>query len=272
MEQPARPPEYDPAAFPPFAVTVDVVVFTIANAALQVLLVERGEDPFQGMWALPGGFVRPREDIHEAAARELAEETAVTGEPGWLEQLGAYGSPDRDPRMRVVTVAFWAVCADLRPVLAGGDAARAALKPVSRIASDRLRLAFDHGDIVRAALERLRERVAHTPLATRFCPPEFTITQLRRAYEAVWDTDLDAGNFQRWIRQSAWLEDAGRRQAPSPEGGRPASVWRPRDDIGLPEEPVAAAAAPPSVLARAPSPGRRRRPSRRRRIVREWPD
>ncbi len=264
------PPDYDPGAFPPFAVTVDIVVFTIVDDALQVLLVERGEDPFRGTWALPGGFVRPREDLHEAAARELAEETTVTGEPGWLEQLGTYGRPDRDPRMRVVTVAFWAICADLHVPRAGGDAAAAELVPVSKVEGGLLRLAFDHGDIVRAALERLRARVADTPLATRFCPPEFTITQLRRAHEAVWDTDLDAGNFQRWIRQSAWLEDAGRRRPPSPAGGRPASVWRPRDDIGLPEEPVAAAAELSPALVRAEPPGRRRRLPRRRRIVREW--
>ncbi len=271
MKGAARPPGYDPRDFPPFAVTVDVVVFTIVADELQVLLVERGGDPFRGAWALPGGFVQPDEDLHAAAARELAEETAVTGEPGWLEQLGAYGRPDRDPRMRVVTVAFWAVCARLRPPVAGGDVARVSLVPVSKIEGGFLPLAFDHGDIVRAALGRLRERVAATPLATRFCPPEFTITELRRAYEAVWDTDLDPGNFQRRIRQSAWLEDAGRRRAPSPEGGRPASVWRPKDDIGLPEEPLAAAAAPPAAPVRARFPARRR-PPRRRRVIRERDD
>ena len=114
---------YDPRRFPPFAVTVDVAVFTIRDDALHVLLIARGEEPFKAALALPGGFVKPDENLDQAAARELAEETGLRDGSWHLEQLGSYGDPDRDPRMRVVTVAYWAICADLPGLRAGGDAA-----------------------------------------------------------------------------------------------------------------------------------------------------
>ena len=110
---------YDPRAYPPVAVTVDVAVFTIRDDALQVLLIQRGGEPYLGAWALPGGFVRPDEDLDEAAARELGEETGLRADGWHLEQLGSYGAPERDPRMRVVTVAYWAICSEL-PALRGG--------------------------------------------------------------------------------------------------------------------------------------------------------
>ena len=135
--------DYDPGAYAPFAVTVDVAVFTIRDDALQVLLIERGEEPFLGVWALPGGFVKMDEDLDQAAARELAEETGLRAGPSHLEQLGSYGAPNRDLRMRVVTVAYWAICADLPVLRGGGDAAAAALTPVEEIEHGRVRLAFD---------------------------------------------------------------------------------------------------------------------------------
>ena len=105
--------DYDPSDYPPVAVAVDIVAFTIYRDTLYVLLIERGERPYKGSLALPGGFVRPSEDLAEAAARELEEETGLYQEPAYLEQLGTYGAPDRDPRMRVVTIAYWAICSDL---------------------------------------------------------------------------------------------------------------------------------------------------------------
>ena len=146
---PAALSGYDPGDYPPFAVTVDVAVFTIRNDTLHVLLIERGEEPFRGALALPGGFVKPGEGLDQAAARELAEETGLRDGSWHLEQLASYGAPGRDPRMRVVTVAYWAICADLPALRGGGDAVAAVLTPVEEIEGGAVRLAFDHERIVR---------------------------------------------------------------------------------------------------------------------------
>ena len=134
-----------------------------------------------------------------------------------MEQLAAFGAPDRDPRMRVVTVAFWAICAELpASPKAGGDAANTRFKPVEPIESGALPLAFDHARIVRDALEQIRSGMKHTALAARFCPPEFTIRQLREVYETVWGFPLDPGNFQRFVRESGAFEKRDS-AAPPPE-------------------------------------------------------
>src|SRR3990172_6113009 len=137
------PPAYDPTRFPPFAVTVDVVILTMSEGTLHVLLVRRGEAPFEGMWAIPGGFKRPTETLDEAARRELAEETGVDV-PSLLTQFGAYGDPERDPRLNVVTIAYLAVLRDVGEVEAGTDAADAALVPAADVLNERINLAFDH--------------------------------------------------------------------------------------------------------------------------------
>jgi 8-oxo-dGTP diphosphatase len=151
------PPGFDPLSHPPFAVTADVVVFT--DDLRQVVLVERGNEPFKGTWALPGGFVDIDEDLADAAARELAEETGLQLSVGQLHQLAAYGTPGRDPRMRVVSVAFWASVTDLPEPRGGSDAAAAFLQPVESVIADPARLAFDHhrivGDALRAAKSTL---------------------------------------------------------------------------------------------------------------------
>ena len=227
-------PAYDPRAFPAVAATVDIVVFTICAGKLNLLLIQRGQDPFRGNWALPGGFVRPDEDLDAAAARELEEETAVSGDEKFLEQLASYGRPDRDPRMRVVTVAYWAVCAQVAP-RGGGDAAAATLVPVASIEDGSVQLAFDHREIVEDALERLRSKLEYTAVAAKFCPPEFTISELRRVYEAVWDTRLDPGNFQRMVRQNGTFQQAPPSlRADAVRGGRPASLWSAKSDMPLP--------------------------------------
>jgi 8-oxo-dGTP diphosphatase len=138
---------------PAFAVTVDVVVLTVAQGLLQVLLVCRGEPPFQGMWALPGGFKRPNETLDEAARRELVEETGVDA-AGLLTQVGAYADPGRDPRLNVATVAYLAVVGDTGSIVALADAAAAALIPVADVLGGKVELAFDHLRILRDALER----------------------------------------------------------------------------------------------------------------------
>jgi 8-oxo-dGTP diphosphatase len=219
--------DYDPSAFPPFAVTVDVVVLTISEGRLHVLLVRRGLAPFQGMWAIPGGFKRPYETLDEAAARELREETSVRGAP-LLRQFGAYGDPGRDPRMDVVTVGYLAVLREVSAIVAGSDAAGAALVPVSDALDGSLELAFDHGRILADAVERARSDLEQTGLATSFVGPTFTLAELRAVYEAVWGVSLDGANFRRsLLAESGWVTPTGRRARPGPSGGKPAELYRP---------------------------------------------
>ena len=241
---------YDPRDYPPFAVTVDIVIFTIRDDELQVLLIKRGQEPFLGALALPGGFVKPDEDLDQAAARELAEETGLRAGSWHVEQLGSYGAPDRDPRMRVVTIAYCAICAELPVLRGGGDAVAATLTSVEEIERGQVRLAFDHERIVRDAVDRTRSKLEYT-LAAKFCPPEFTIGELRRVYEVVKNTRLDPGNFQRGVHQSGAFEK--RIEAVSalrPRRGRPAARWSVRESSDA-EDPTAAR------LARSPAQRRR---------------
>jgi 8-oxo-dGTP diphosphatase len=231
--------DYDPGAFPPFAVTVDLAVFTVREGRLHVLLVERGEDPYKGAWALPGGFVRPRESAGQAALRELAEETGLSREivAGLhLEQLRTYSDPDRDPRMRVVSVAYTALVPDLPEPRGGGDAARAQWMPLGscppppasgqgdpHLAS----LAFDHDRILADAHERVGAKLEYTCLATAFCPREFTLGELQRVYETVWGVELDRPNFRRKVLTTPGFVEAVE-GPPRRTGGRgkPAAIYR----------------------------------------------
>ncbi|HEX7310793.1 MAG TPA: NUDIX domain-containing protein [Gaiellaceae bacterium] len=218
--------EYDPSKFPAFAVTVDIAILTMADGVLHVLLVRRGEEPFKGMWAIPGGFKRADETLGEAARRELAEETGVDV-PSLLTQFGAYGDPGRDPRMNVVTVAYLAVLRDVGAVVAGTDAADAALVPVSDILEERTELAFDHMRIVRDAIERVRVELEVSGIATAFVGTTFTMAELRTVYEAIWGVQLDAANFRRSIvSEDGWVIPTGRTAPPGPGGGRPAELYR----------------------------------------------
>jgi 8-oxo-dGTP diphosphatase len=217
---------YDPSQFPAFAVTVDVVVLTMADGLLQVLLVCRGQAPFEGMWAIPGGFKRPAETLDEAARRELVEETGVDA-ASLLTQFGAYGDPQRDPRMNVVTIAYLAVLRDVGAVASGADAAAAALIPVSDVLKGKVDLAFDHLQIVRDAIERVRKELELTGIATAFVGPTFTLAELRAVYEAVWGVQLDAANFRRRVvTEEGWVIPTGRLARPGPAGGRPAELYR----------------------------------------------
>jgi 8-oxo-dGTP diphosphatase len=219
-------PSYDPSQFPAFAVTVDVVVLTLSDNRLHVLLVQRGVEPFEGMWAIPGGFKRPTETLDEAAGRELAEETGVDG-ASLLTQFGAYGDPGRDPRMNVVTVAYLAVLRDVGPVVAGTDAAAADLVPVSEALNGKLELAFDHDRIVRDAVERVRVDLELRGIATAFVGPTFTLAELRTVYEAVWGVQLDSANFRRSVlAEDGWVIPTGRRARPGSTGGKPAELYR----------------------------------------------
>jgi 8-oxo-dGTP diphosphatase len=231
--------------YPPAAVTVDLVVLTIKDDELVVLLVRRGFPPFQGKLALPGGFVGPDETLVEAAARELTEETGLiadlepdtesgqAGGPVYLEQLASYGDPGRDPRLRVVTVAYLALAPGLPAPHAGSDAADASWLPVTALlAAPGDKLAFDHQVILADGVERARAKLEYSPLATAFCPPEFTIGQLRRVYEIVWDTTLDPRNFHRKLTGTpGFLVPAG--DLTVGERGRPARLYRKGDAILL---------------------------------------
>ncbi|MBL8607073.1 MAG: NUDIX hydrolase [Myxococcales bacterium] len=222
---------YDPKDFPRPSVTVDLVILTITDADLKVLLVERGEHPFQGRLALPGGFVRVAEGqreqgegLDEAAARELAEETGL--EPGsvYLEQLAAFGAPLRDPRTRVISVAYFAL---VRPTLAplvraGGDARAARWVSVA----DAKDLAFDHDAILAAALARVKRELDASSVAFALVPETFSIQELRAVHEVVRGEALDPGNFRkRFLRmvEDGVIEPArGKRLTAS----KPASVYR----------------------------------------------
>ncbi len=220
------PANYDPSEFPAFAVTVDVVILTMSEGTLHVLLVRRGEAPFEGMWAIPGGFKRPAETLDEAAKRELGEETGVDAAPV-LKQFRAYGDPGRDPRMNVVTIAYLAVLRDVGAIVAGSDAADASLVPVSDVLSGHFDLAFDHLRILRDAVERIRVELEVSGIATAFVGATFTMAELRAVYEAIWGVQLDAANFRRSIvAEDGWVIPTGRRARPGSTGGRPAELYR----------------------------------------------
>ena len=180
--------------YPRAALTVDCVVFGFDEGELKVLLIERGLEPFQGQWALPGGFVRVDEPLDAAARRELAEETGLTDV--FLEQLCTFGQVDRDPRERVVSVAWYAlVKLSDHHAKAATDAAHAAWFSVSQIPA----LAFDHADIVTLALDRLRGKVRYQPIGFELLPEKFTLSELQHLYEAILAVALDKRNFRKKV-------------------------------------------------------------------------
>src|ERR1700761_6502051 len=212
-------------AVAPVAVTVDLAIFTVRQAELQVLLIRRGKEPFLGAVALPGGYVRRGETLDQAARRELTEETGVNGDDLHLEQVKTYGDPGRDPRGRVITVAYLALGADLPDPQAGTDAEFAEWVPVQQALEHSQDLAFDHAQILGEALERARSQLEYTTVATAFCQEPFSVVDLRHIYEAVWGFDLDPSNFRRKVtRAYHFLEPTGEQR--SPEIGRPAALYR----------------------------------------------
>jgi 8-oxo-dGTP diphosphatase len=202
--------------------TVDLAILTVREGLLQVLVIERANEPYRGQAALPGGFLRAGEDLREAAERELAEETSLDGSALHLEQLATYGAPGRDPRGRVVTVAFLAIAPNLPVPTAGSDASGARWAPV---ASVRDTLAFDHGRILDDAVEGARARLEFTTLAAAFCGQTFTIGDLRTVYEVVWNMPLDPRNFSRKVvHTEGFVQPTGTKRIP--ETGRPATLYR----------------------------------------------
>ena len=212
-----------PLYCPPAAVTAGLVVLTIRDDALAVLLGRRGEQPYAGWLALPGGYVRPGEGLDAAAIRELREQRDLAAAVH-LEQLASYGDPGRDPRGHIVTVAYLALAPRRPPPPAGraGQDAAASWVPLHGL---RERLAFDHNRILADGLERARAKLEYTPLATAFCPAEFTVAQLRRVYEIVWGAPIDPRNFHRKVTGTpGFLAPA--RGTTTGERGRPARLFR----------------------------------------------
>lgn len=201
-------------------VTADVVMFTLRDNDLHVLLVKRKYEPFANQWAIPGGFVHLDESLDEAARRELEEETGVRDV--YLEQLYTFGAVNRDPRGRVITIAYFALVPSTA-VQGGSDASEARWCPVRKLP----KLAFDHRDILRYALKRLRYKLEYSAVGFQLLPKTFTLTELQQAYEIILDEPLDKRNFRRKIQEANVIEEAGVRR----EGeGRPARLYRFRDD------------------------------------------
>lgn len=210
----------------PLAVTAtaDLVILTIRSGQLNVLLVERANEPFAGRLALPGGFLRDNETLEQTAARELTEETGLNAATLHLEQIGTYSAPDRDPRdPRVITCAYLAIAPDLPLPTAGTDASAARWMPIA--AARQIELAFDHDGILRDGLDLARRKLQFTTVATAFCGDEFTIGDLRAVYEAVWDVVLDKPNFHRKVTEApGFVVPTGDKR---PTGnGRPAVLYR----------------------------------------------
>ena len=202
-----------------FHVATDIVVFTIRADVLNVLLIERASPPFKGNWALPGGFLNENEGLDQCAARELVEETGVRGV--YLEQLGSFGDPGRDPRGGVVSVAYFAlVPADEHALLASTDAASAQWFAFDDVP----KLAFDHDKILQAAHARLKAKLDYSTIAFCLLPAEFTLSNLQMVYEIIKTESLDKRNFRKWVLALDVLEETGEKRA---EGAhRPAMLYR----------------------------------------------
>jgi 8-oxo-dGTP diphosphatase len=216
----------DQWAPPAVMVAVDLVILTLRESSLQVLLVERGIEPYKGALALPGGFLQhSEEDLTAAAHRELSEEADLDVETLRLEELGVYGDPGRDPRGRVVSVAYLAIAPRLPEPTAGTDAASARWQRADQVLSGDLELAFDHRRIVADGVDRARIKLEHSALATAFCGPTFTITDLQDVYEAVWGISLDPRNFYRKVQKTdGFIVAAG--SARKATTGRPARLFK----------------------------------------------
>jgi 8-oxo-dGTP diphosphatase len=217
------PPDYDPHQYERPSVTVDVVIFTLRDQNLKVLLIQRKHFPFANYWAIPGGFVGMQESLETAALRELEEETGVRDV--YIEQLYTFGQPDRDPRTRVITVAYFALVPDtsLSPLQAGSDAADARWWSIYDLPP----LAFDHAEILDYALTRLRYKLEYSAVGFELLPAKFILSELQSAYEIILGEKLDRGNFRKKLRKAAVVEPTREYRT---TGGRPARLYRFRDD------------------------------------------
>ena len=203
--------------YPHPSVTTDCVIFGFDGGKLKVLLVERGLEPYKGRWAFPGGFVKMDESCEEGALRELEEETALKGT--YVQQFHTYSDPNRDPRERVITVAFFALVR-IQEVEAGDDANKAQWFAIDEVPQ----LAFDHDAILRDALKRLRERIHFQPIGFELLPEKFTMRQLQNLYEAILDVHFDRGNFSKKMLHFNILTPLDETVRPTPK--REARLYR----------------------------------------------
>lgn len=203
--------------YPHPSVTTDCVIFGFDSGKLKVLLVERGLEPYKGRWAFPGGFVKMDESCEEGALRELEEETALKGT--YVQQFHTYSNPNRDPRERVITVAFFALVR-IQEVEAGDDANKAQWFAIDEVPQ----LAFDHDVILRDALKRLRERIHFQPIGFELLPEKFTMRQLQNLYEAILDVHFDRGNFSKKMLHFNILTPLDETVRPTPK--REARLYR----------------------------------------------
>jgi 8-oxo-dGTP diphosphatase len=198
--------------YPHPAVATDICAFAVNNDALNLLLIRRGQDPFRGAWALPGGFLGEAENLDQCAARELAEETGLTAVR--CLQFATFSEPDRDPRERVISVAYLVMVEQARVHLAAStDAAEASWSPVGRLPA----LAFDHDRIVKRALAALKDGIWRSPLAFTTLPATFTLSQAQHAFEVVDAAcaratrtsarPVDKRNFRKWLAETSWLKE-----------------------------------------------------------------
>ncbi|GAA1268747.1 NUDIX hydrolase [Planotetraspora silvatica] len=206
-----------PSVIPRIPVSVDLVVLTVRSQELSALVWRRDNPPYEGRWALSGGFIQLEEDLPAAAGRVLAERAGLPGAPVHLEQLQTYGYPDRDPRQRVVSVAYLG----LAPDLPASTEAHMSWQPVASLTD----MAFDHRRIMLDGVERARAKLEYTSLGAAFCPSEFTVAELRRVYEIVWGRLLDPRNFHRKVTKTeGFLMPTG--HTTTRDGGRPAMLHR----------------------------------------------
>jgi len=198
--------DYDPKKYDRPSVTVDIVIFTIIDEELKVLLIKRKSPPFQNCWAIPGGFVRMDETLADAALRELKEETNVSDV--YLEQLYTFGDPHRDPRTRVITVAYFAlVSSDRLLIEAATDASEVRWFSIKALPQ----LAFDHSRIIEYAVSRLKYKLEYTSVGFQLLPEEFTLSDLQKLYEIILEKKLDKRNFRKKILSLSILEETGKK-------------------------------------------------------------
>lgn len=210
--------------YPKPSVTVDIVIFTIQEDDLKILLVKRGVEPFKGKWAIPGGFVKLSESLHEAAKRELEEETGV--KDVYLEQLYTFGDPKRDPRGRVITVSYMAlVNSDKIKLISATDVSDAKWFSMKKLPE----LAFDHKKIAEYALKRLRWKFEYTTVAFSMLPEKFTISQVQKIYEIVFNKEFDKRNFAKKLLSLNILKEHGINKNVS---YRPPMLYSLKADIG----------------------------------------
>ena len=204
--------------YPRPSVTVDLIILTIAENDLQVLLIRRKQAPFAGRWALPGGFVEMNESLEDAAARELKEEVGV--ERVYLEQLYTFGEPKRDPRGRVISVAYFALIdAEGQRIVAASDAADAAWHSVFQPP----RLAFDHRKVLDYAVSRLRNKLEWTTVGYELLPKRFTLSELQRVYEIILQRPIDKRNFRKKVLAQGQLRELDETRADGAH--RPAKLY-----------------------------------------------